>query len=79
MSAMVDNAIDELEEHKKEITSLLLIADTEDMQIFKLGANGATTQQLMALVGSLEMAKQNILDAVRDGIDGDEDDGVSLQ
>lgn len=64
MSAMIDNAIEDLEKHKDEISALIILADAEDFQILKLGANGATTAQLLALIGGIERVKLRILDAI---------------
>jgi hypothetical protein len=71
---MVDNAIRDLEIHKKNITTLILIADADKFQINKIGLNGATTEQLMALVGTLEMFKLSLIDTIQNG-DGFVEDG----
>lgn len=87
MSKMVDDAINELKKHNKDITALIMIADSDDFQIVKMGMHGATTSQMMALVGTLEILKGDLLRTIRngDGIvkDGEEpsedDDDITLQ
>ena len=87
MSKMIDDAIDELKKHNKDITALIMIADSDDFQIVKMGMHGATTSQMMALVGTLEILKGDLLRTIRngDGIvkDGEEspedDDDITLQ
>ena len=84
MSKMIDDAIDELKKHNKDITALIMIADSEEFQIVKVGAHGATTQQMLALVGTLEMVKSDLLNSIRngDGVDEEppeDDDDITLQ
>lgn len=67
MSKMVDDAIKELEIHKKSITALVLIGDSEDFQITKVGMNGASTAQVMALIGTLEMIKSDLIKTLKTG------------
>ncbi len=74
MSKMIDDAVDELKRNKKDITALIMIADSEDFQIIKVGMHGASTQQMMALVGTLEMIKGDLLRTIRNG-DGIVEDG----
>jgi hypothetical protein len=81
---MIDDAIDELKKHNKDITALIMIADSEEFQIVKVGAHGATTQQMLALVGTLEMVKSDLLNSIRngDGVDEEppeDDDDITLQ
>ena len=73
MSKMIDDAIKELEVHKKSITALVLIGDSEDFQIIKVGMHGASTAQLMGLIGTLEMIKTDLIKTLKTG-DGFVDD-----
>ena len=74
MSKMVDNAIRDLEIHKKDITALVLIGDAEDFQIVKVGMHGASTAQMMGLIGTLEMVKLDLIRTIKNG-DGLVEDG----
>ena len=67
MSKMIDDAIKELEVHKKSITALVLIGDSEDFQITKVGMHGASTAQVMALIGTLEMIKSDLIRTLKTG------------
>lgn len=67
MSKMVENVIKELERHKKDITTLIVIADTERVQINKIGMHGATTDQVMQLIATLEMMKLSLIDTLQNG------------
>ena len=67
MSKMVDNAIRDLEIHKKDITALVLIGDAEDFQIVKVGLNGATHAQMLGLVATLEMVKLDLINTLKTG------------
>ena len=67
MSKMIDDAIKELEVHKKNITALVLIGDSEDFQITKVGMHGASTAQVMALIGTLEMIKTDLIKTLKSG------------
>ena len=74
MSKMIDDAIKELQIHKENITALVLIGDAEDFQITKVAMHGASTAQLMGLIGTLEMIKLSLINTIKNG-DGFVDDG----
>ena len=85
MTKMIDDAVDELKKHRKDITALIMIADSEDFQIIKVGAHGASTTQMMALIGTLEIIKSDLLQSIRDGgalkdaNDQTDDDDITVQ
>lgn len=66
MSKMVDNAINDLEQYKDDISCMVLVADAGDFGIMKIGAENASTAELLALVGSLEAVKLDILAEISD-------------
>lgn len=74
MSKMIEDAIKELERHKKGITALVMIGDSEDFQIVKVGMHGASTSQMMGLIGTLEMIKLDLIKTIKNG-DGLVEDG----
>lgn len=77
---MVKNVVQELMDIDDKCTGLIVIADTERGQMVRFGADGATRQDLLALIGILEDIKISILATLNknrgDGDEGDYDDDI---
>lgn len=78
-SEMVIDTIKELANADNKISTLLVIADTEDVQMVKLGANWCSRQDLQSLLGTLEIMKSRIVttlekDRETDDVDGNDKD-----
>lgn len=74
-SSMVRDSIDDLMEFDDKAISLLMIIDTDEGMAVKFGADGASRQNLFAIIGTLEQVKLRILDMLNRDDDDDEGEG----
>jgi hypothetical protein len=71
---MVDAMIDLLRKERKNLTSLLIIGDTEDKQIVQLLGSRVSRQELQSMIGAMELVKSRILTMLTEDDDEDEDE-----
>lgn len=74
-SSMVRDSIDDLMEFDDKAIALLMLIDTDEGMAVKFGADGASRQNLFAIIGTLEQVKLRILDMLNRDDDDDEGEG----
>lgn len=74
-SNIVKDSINDLMEFDEKVTALMVIIDTPEGTAVKFGADGATRQNLFAIIGTIEQVKLRILDMLARDDDDDEGEG----
>ena len=74
-SNIVKDSINDLMEFDEKTISLLVLIDTDEGMAVKFGADGATRQNLFAMIGTIEQVKLRILDMLNRDDDDDEGEG----
>ena len=74
-SNMVRGSIDDLMEFDDKAIALLMLIDTDEGMAVKFGADGASRQSLLAIIGTIEQVKLRILDMLSRDDDDDEGEG----